>query len=91
MTEDTPKYEYGEIEPTEEMRKHGELVMQVMSSGRRIPRCGPCNKNGGKTNTNVVSVATESTPDCKAGDFLCLFHDHRTSSPLPDWVKSAQN
>lgn len=86
----TDKFESGEIEPTEEMRKQGEDVLKSLTTGKRIPRCAPCRK-GGVTNTNVVSLATDATPDCKDGDFLCLFHDHRTSMPLPDWVKSEQN
>lgn len=90
MTEDEPKYEYGEIEQTEEMRKEGELILRVMTTGQRIARCTLCRK-GGVTNTDVVALATDQTPGCVEGDFLCVFHNHRTSTPLPDGVKAEQN
>lgn len=90
MTENDPKFESGEVEPTEEMRKEGELLLQVMTTGQRIARCAPCRK-GGVNNTDVVALATDQTPDCVAGDFLCLFHNHRTSMPLPDSVRAERN
>lgn len=91
MAEDEPKFEHGEIEPTEELRKRGELELQVLTTGKKIARCAPCRK-GGVTNTDVVALATDQTPDCIiAGDFLCLFHNHRTSMPLPDSVLAERN
>lgn len=71
------------------------VVDEVTDTGRpvyrrAIPRCAKCIK-GGKTNTNVVALATSKTRDAIDGDFLCIFHNDATARPLPEHVRAEQN